>query len=214
MILCPVVIGKEPKVDPGALLGYPPPRLVSDPTLKIGDHALIRSGSVIYGATVIGDRLTTGHNVVIREENIIGDDFSIWSNSVVDYGCLIGNKVKIHTNVYIPQFTVLEDEVFVAPGATFANDLHPGCRASKECMRGPVLRKGCQIGVNATILPFVEIGERAIVGSGAVVVDNVPQEAVVVGNPARVICTIHELTCEKGLVEAPYLGLSPKRGCS
>ncbi|MDQ7780113.1 MAG: N-acetyltransferase, partial [Planctomycetota bacterium] len=182
-----VRLGKGSVVDPSAIVGYRPGRKVKSLALSIGCRSNIRAGSIIYLGSEIGPGLETGHNVVIREENVIGRGLRIWNNSVVDYGCRIGRDVKIHSNVYVAQFTTIEDGCFLAPGVTIANDLHPGCRESARCMRGPVIRKGAQIGVNATILPFVTIGRRALVGSGAVVVHNVPDGAVVVGNPARVV---------------------------
>ena len=140
------------------------------------------------------------------EENFIGDDFSLWSNSTVDYGCVIGNRVKIHHNVYVAQYTTIEDDVFLAPGVMIANDPHPGCAKSKQCMKGPTIRRGAQIGVNATILPFVIIGERALVGAGSVVTKDVPPGAVVRGNPARVAGHIDELKCliKPPLMDRPY----------
>jgi acetyltransferase-like isoleucine patch superfamily enzyme len=199
-----VRLGRGHSIDPGVLLGYVPGRRISDYTLVIGPCARIRSGTVIHAGTTIGARLETGHNVVIREENAIGDDFDVWNNSVVDYGCTIGRGVKVHCNVYIAQFTVVEDDVFFAPGVTVANDLHPGCAFSKECMKGPVVRRGAQIGVNATLLPFITIGERALIGAGSVVTRDVPPQSVVCGIPARVVGQIHELTCTRGYVEKPY----------
>ena len=136
-------------------------------------------------AASIGARLETGHNVVIREDNVLGDDVKIWNNTTIDYGCRIGHRVKIHTNCYIAQFTVLEDDVFLAPGVAVANDPHPGCAFSSQCMRGPTVRAGAQIGAGVTLLPFVTIGRRALVGAGSVVTRDVPDEVVVAGNPAR-----------------------------
>lgn len=199
-----VSLAQPATIDDNVRLGYPTGRGIQDRTLSIGGHAQIRSGTVVYEGSTIGTHLTTGHNVVIREENIIGDHFSIWSNSVVDYGCSIGNGVKIHTNCYVPQFTTLEDDVFLAPGVTIANDLHPGCAFSAECMRGPTIKKGAQIGVNVTILPFITIGEKAVIGSGTVVVEDVPPHSVVVGNPGRIVRTIEELQCTTGLTDRPY----------
>jgi acetyltransferase-like isoleucine patch superfamily enzyme len=123
---------------------------------------------------------------------------SVWSNSVVDYGCVIGSRVKIHTGVYIPQFTVIEDDVFIAPGCTFANDLHPGCRCADGNMRGPTIRQGARIGVNCTLVPGVEIGAYALVGSGSVVTHDVPPGVVVAGNPARIMGTTKSLRCPDG----------------
>lgn len=199
-----IALGAGHSVDSGVILGRLPGRPIGEYALVIGPGACIRSGTVLYAGTRIGARLETGHNVVIREENSIGDEFSIWNNSVVDYGCTIGSRVKVHCNVYIAQFTVIEDDVFLAPGAVVANDPHPGCPSSKECMRGPVIKKGAQIGVNATLLPFVTIGERSVIGAGSVVTKDVPPETVVVGNPARVLKDVRELRCTLGYVEGPY----------
>jgi len=200
-----VRLGVDSVVDPEAIVGYLSPRRGISEELDIGPGARIRSGSVIYAGSRIGAKLETGHNVVIREQNAIGDHFSIWNNSVVDYGCRIGNNVKIHCNIYIAQFTVIEDEVFMAPGVTIANDIHPGCPDSGDCMRGPVFRKGCRIGVNVTVIPYVTIGEGTLVGSGSVVTRDLPPGVLAYGNPARVHNTLDELRCKQGRREAPYL---------
>lgn len=200
-----VRLGNGAIIDPEAIVGYLSPRRGISEELEIGAGARIRSGSVIYAGSRIGDSLETGHNVVIREQNNIGNHFSIWNNSVVDYGCVIGSNVKIHCNIYIAQFTVIEDDVFMAPGVTIANDIHPGCPDSGDCMRGPVLRKGCRIGVNTTIVPYVTIGEGTLVGSGSVVTRDLPPRVLAYGNPARVHATLDELKCKQGRREGPYL---------
>lgn len=188
-------IGSECQVDPSVILGHPTGRPITSQKLVIGNQAVIRSHSVIYAGSHIGTGLQTGHNVVIREENEIGDNFQIWNNTVVDYGCRIGDNVKLHCNIYVAQFTVIADDVFMAPGVTIANDPHPGCPDSHRCMRGPTIERGAQIGVNVTILPFVTIGERALIGSGTVVTKDVPPETVFIGNPGRTARSIYDLTC-------------------
>lgn len=170
-------------VDDGVLIGYHSGRSASS-GVKIGPHARLRSGTVVYAGSTFGERLQTGHNVVIREQVQIGNDVSIWSNSVVDYGCVIGDRVKIHSNCYIAQYTELEDDVFLAPGVTIANDLYPGNEASAEAMAGPLVRQGAQIGVNVTLLPYVTIGRGAIIGAGSVVTRDVPDGMIAYGNPA------------------------------
>ncbi len=199
-----VVIGKDAKIDESAILGYLTGRAISDLTLRIGDGACIRSGTVIYAGSTIGEGLATGHNVTIREENRIGDNFNVWNCTTIDYGCRIGNNVKIHCNCYVAQFTVIEDNAFMAPGVTIANDIHPGCEFSGECMKGPYIEEGVEIGVNVTLLPFVRIGAHSVIGSGAVVTKDIPPGSVVVGNPGRVICGIGDLKCQSGLTDRPY----------
>jgi acetyltransferase-like isoleucine patch superfamily enzyme len=199
-----VCVHKGSRIDPGVTLGYISPRSDVKKLLVIGDNARIRIGTVIYMGSRIGSHLETGHNVVIREENQIGNHFSIWNNSVVDYGCRIGNGVKVHCNVYIAQYTTIEDNVFLAPGVNIANDMHPGCPESKECMKGPTLKRNCKIGVNVTILPFLTIGEGTLVGSGSVVTSDLPAGVVAYGNPAKVHGKLEQLRCKTGRREKPY----------
>lgn len=189
------------EVDDGVLLGYLTGRRIEDMALVIGPYARIRSGTVVYAGSRIGARLQTGHGVVIREQNAIGDDLSIWNNSTIDYGCVIGSGVKIHCNVYIAQYTTIEDEVFLAPGVAIANDLHPLCT---RCMRGPTIRRQARIGVNVTLMPHIIIGESALIGAGSVVTRDIPDRAVAYGNPARVVKMVDELVCSEGLVDQPY----------
>ena len=137
------VVGEGSQIDESVLLGYPTGREIEIVKTVIGDRARIRSNTVIYTNVVIGDDLETGHNVVIREENVIGDSFCIWNNSTVDYGCKIGNGVRIHNNVYVAQYTVVEEDVFLAPGVIIANDPHPICT---KCMRGPTIKRGARVG--------------------------------------------------------------------
>jgi acetyltransferase-like isoleucine patch superfamily enzyme len=196
-------LGKGAIIDDGVILGYLPSR-GGEHLLIIGADAHVRSGTIIYSGSRIGSNLETGHNVVIREENDIGDNFRIWNNSVIDYGCRIGNNVKIHNKVYVAQFTLIEDDVFLAPGVTLANDIHPGCPDSSTCMRGPSINKGAQIGINCTILPRVVIGENSVIGAGSVVTRDIPAGVVAYGNPAQVICDIENLKCTSGLREKPY----------
>jgi len=175
-------LGPGSRIDAGVELGIEPGRPTAAEPVRIGAGARIRSHTSVYRNTRIGDRLETGHSVVIREENVIGDGVWIWSHSTVDYGCRIGSRVRIHNHVYVAQHTVLEDDVFLAPGVMIANDRYP----VSDRMEGPVIKRGAVIGANATILPGVVIGERALIGAGSVVTKDVPPGAVVYGNPARV----------------------------
>ena len=199
-----VEVGQGLTADPTVVIGQMPGRPIDDHRLVLGADAVLRHGTIVYAGTRIGDRFETGHYVVVREQNHIGDDVRIWNGTTIDYGCQIGHRVKIHCNGYVAQYTVIEDEVFLGPGVTIANDLHPGCRYSAQCMRGPTIRRGAQIGAGAVILPFVTIGERALVGAGAVVTRDVPAETVVYGNPARGSKSIYALACPTGRTDRSY----------
>lgn len=186
-----VGIGSGLEADPAVILGYPSKRAAVG-VLHLGKDACVRSGTVIYGGSQIGDRLATGHNVVIREECQIGSDVSIWSNSVIDYGCRIGNQVKVHANCYVAQYSVIDDGAFLAPGAKLANDLYPGSEISARLMRGPRIGASAQLGMNSTVLPYVSVGAGAIIGAGAVVTRDIPPAVIAVGNPAYVLGSVHE----------------------
>ena len=150
-----VTLGQNPELEQYVILGEATGRQIASLQLVIGDNAIIRSGTVIYVGTRIGNDLRTGHNVVIREENSIGDDLQIWSNSVIDYGCRIGNHVKIHCNCYVAQFTIIEDDAFLAPGVIIANDMYPGPMFADAPLVGPTIKRGAQIGCNCTLRPGV-----------------------------------------------------------
>jgi acetyltransferase-like isoleucine patch superfamily enzyme len=196
--------------DPGVIIGYPVSRTDVDP-LVLGPGARLRSGTVLYDGTTIGRCLQTGHGVIVREACRIGDDVSIWSNSVVDYGCRIGDRVKIHCNCYVAQFTELENDVFLAPGVTIANDLYPGDQHSAQLMAGPRIGAGAQIGVNVTILPFVRIGAGAMIGAGSVVTRDIPAAVVAFGNPATPRREVTELPAIGTRVVVDSASASPYR---
>jgi acetyltransferase-like isoleucine patch superfamily enzyme len=192
-----------PAADHDVLLDYQSGRAVAVP-LILGDQARLRSGTVLYGGSRIGDRFQTGHHVVVREDCLIGDDVSIWSNAVVDYSCRIGDRVKIHAGCYVAQYTEIMDDAFLAPGVTIANDLYPGLPESAAVMSGPRIGAGAQLGVNVTVLPYVRIGDGCLVGAGSVVTRDLPPGTVAYGNPARIRGDVAELAdIDTRVVEDP-----------
>jgi acetyltransferase-like isoleucine patch superfamily enzyme len=170
----------------------------------IGRQSIIRSHTVIYAGNEIGDGFQTGHGVLIREANSIGHQVSIGSHTVVEHHVRIADGVRIHSQAFIPEFSVLEEGCWIGPNVVFTNAIHPRCPRVKDCLRGPIIRRGAKIGANATLLPGVEIGEMALVAAGAVVTRDVPPATVVAGSPARVLKQVAELTCPYGLLEGPY----------
>jgi acetyltransferase-like isoleucine patch superfamily enzyme len=200
-----VDIGPEPDLQSPCIIGKPPRGAVEgELALRIGRQATVRPFTTIYAGNIIGDRLQTGQGASIREANVLGDDVSVGTNAVLEFGNTIGNRVRIHSGCFLEMVTI-EDDVFVGPNVVFTDDPHPmNCPRYKECKGGAVVRRLARIGANSTILPGVEIGENALVGAGSVVVDDVPAGAVVVGNPARLIKKVSELTCPPGFFERPY----------
>jgi acetyltransferase-like isoleucine patch superfamily enzyme len=202
-----VRLGENVEIGDFAIVGIPPRgRTEGELPTVIGDGAVIRSHSVIYAGNVIGSGFQTGHHTMIREENEVGDDVSVGTGSVVEHHVTIASKVRIHSQAFVPEYSVLGEGAWVGPNVVLTNAPHPLCPKAKECLKGPTLKRGAKIGANSTILPFLTIGEDALVGAGSVVVSDVPDGAVVAGNPARVMKSIDQLTCPVGLIETPYGG--------
>ena len=198
-------LGPNAVIGPFVILGEPPRGAQpGEFETTIGADAVIRSHTVIYAGNVIGDRFQTGHGVTIREHSTIGHDVSIGTDTVIEHHVVIEDGVRIHTGAFIPEETVLEAGAWVGPRVVMTNARHPLCPEAKRCLAGPKVRRGAKIGAGAILLPGVEIGADALVGAGAVVVDDVPPRAVVVGNPARAIKMVDELTCPTHLIDAPY----------
>lgn len=125
----------------------------------------------------------------------IGDDVKIGTFVEIQKGARIGNRCKISSHTFICEGVVLEDEVFVGHGVTFTNDRYPrattedgSLQTSADWACIPTLvKRGASIGSGATLLCGITIGEKAIVGAGAVVTRDVPAGAIVAGNPARIV---------------------------
>ena len=166
----------------------------STPELIIGKNALIRSHSVIYAGNVIGESFSTGHGVLIRENNRIGDQVSIGSHTIVERNSIIDDFVRIHSSAFIPEFTHLHHHVWLGPHVVCINDPHPPCA---KCMKGPEIMPYAKIGGNVTLLDHVTIGENSIVGAGSVVINDVPPNSIVVGNPAKIVKKIKSLKCSE-----------------
>lgn len=176
------LIGEPPK-------GYLPGAM----TTVIGSDARIRSHTVIYAGNRIGRNFQTGHGVLIREQNEIGNDVSIGSGGVVEHHVHLGNRVRLHSNVFVPEFCVLEDDCWLGPNVVLTNARYPLSPGVKESLAGPHIEQGAKIGANATLLPGIRIGRNALIGAGAVVTRDVPPGAVVVGNPGKIINSIANL---------------------
>lgn len=125
--------------------------------------------------------------VVILPKARIGRDCNICAHCLIENEVIIGDRVTVKSGVQLWDGIELEDDVFVGPNATFTNDPFPRSRHYPESFKKTVVKEGASIGANATLLPGVVIGRKAMVGAGAVVTADVPDQAVVAGNPAKII---------------------------
>jgi len=198
-----VVLGKNPVIEDFVLLGLVP-RTKKVYRLVIGDDAFVRSHSVIYGGSKIGNNFQTGHGVLIRENNTIGNNVSVGSHTVIEVENQIGSNVRIHSNCFIPEFVFIEDDVWIGPSVTVLNVLHPPCPRFKDCAKHVRIKRNAKIGGNVTIGPRVTIGSNSLIGMGSVVTADIPDNVLAYGNPARVIKSIFELECDVGYFQIPY----------
>lgn len=117
---------------------------------------------------------------------VIGQDCNICDHVFIENDVVVGDRVTVKCGVQLWDGVRVENDVFIGPNATFTNDKFPRSRAYQEKLPTTVIETGASIGANATILPGITIGMRAMVGAGAVVTRSVPPRAVVMGNPARI----------------------------
>ncbi|MCK6578681.1 MAG: transferase [Anaerolineae bacterium] len=189
-----VYLPSDAQIEEFVILGKPPrAKAPGELPLYLGAGCVIRSHTVIYAGNRIGERLQTGHSVMIREENVIGDDVSIGTQSVVEHHVSIGSRVRLHTRVFVPEFSVLEDGCWLGPGVMVTNARYPISRGAKDRLEGVHIEAGAIIGAAAVLLPGVRIGARALIGAGAVVTKDVAPGAVMIGNPARLIKRVEDI---------------------
>jgi acetyltransferase-like isoleucine patch superfamily enzyme/dTDP-4-dehydrorhamnose 3,5-epimerase-like enzyme len=134
----------------------------------------------------IGQGTSIWQYVVVLPQAKIGADCNICSHCFIENDVVIGDRVTIKNGVQIWDGLRIEDDVFIGPNVTFTNDLFPRSKQHPESFIQTRIQVGASVGANATILAGKTIGRNAMVGAGAVVTKDVPPNAVVVGNPARI----------------------------
>jgi UDP-2-acetamido-3-amino-2,3-dideoxy-glucuronate N-acetyltransferase len=164
----------------------------------------------------IGEGTKVWINVQIREGSEIGTDCIISKDVYIDHAVRIGDRCKIQNSVSVYSGVTIEDDVFVGPNVSFTNDKVPRAFNTEWKITPTVVRKGASIGANATIVCGVEVGEYAMIAAGAVVSKTVPNHALVLGNPAKIVayvCRCGQRLSDNGycklcnsMTELPILG--------
>lgn len=142
--------------------------------------------AIIDEGCSIGNGVKIWHFSHIMEGCVIGDHCNIGQNVVISPKVVLGRNVKVQNNVSIYTGVICEDDVFLGPSMVFTNVINPRSAINRRSdYSNTVVKKGATIGANATIVCGHDIGEYAFIGAGAVVTKEVPNYALVVGNPAR-----------------------------
>ncbi|HEX3689249.1 MAG TPA: DapH/DapD/GlmU-related protein [Solirubrobacteraceae bacterium] len=175
------VLGKRPRLRPGSAAAGASGELV------IADDATICSGAILYAGASIGHRAIVGDQCQVRERGVLGERSVLGRGSTLDFDCVVGARVSVQTLVYITAGTIVEDDVFLGPGVVMTNDNTMSRHGPEMPLRGATLKRACRVGGGAVLIPGVVIGEEAFIAAGAVVVRDVPDRAVVMGVPGRVV---------------------------
>ncbi len=177
-----VVLGKRPRLRAGSSAG------TSElSALVLEDGVKVCCGAIVYAGTRIGPGAIIGDQVQVRERCAIGERSVVGRGSAIEFGVTVGARVSIQTDVYVTAGSVVEDEVFLAPGVMTTNDNTMGRHPRGDPLRGATFRRACRVGGAAVMVPGVEIGPEAFVAAGSVVTRDVGEREVVMGVPARVV---------------------------
>jgi UDP-2-acetamido-3-amino-2,3-dideoxy-glucuronate N-acetyltransferase len=141
----------------------------------------------------IGTGTKIWHFSHIMSDCTIGDNCNIGQNVVISPQVVLGNNVKVQNNVSVYTGVICEDDVFLGPSMVFTNVINPRSAVTrKEEYKKTIVQKGASIGANATIVCGITIGKFAMIGAGAVVIKDIPDYGLVVGNPSRQIGWVSE----------------------
>lgn len=144
--------------------------------------------AVIDQPCEIGKGTKIWHFSHIMKDSVLGENCNIGQNVVVSPGVKLGNQVKVQNNVSIYTGVICEDDVFLGPSMVFTNITNPrSAIVRRDQYEKTLVKRGASIGANATIVCGNDIGRYAFIGAGAVVTKEVPDYALLVGNPARQI---------------------------
>lgn len=186
----------------------PQPTATNQTNMEYSAHP----SAVIDEGCIIGKGTKIWHFSHIMPNCTLGENCNIGQNVVISPDVVLGNNVKVQNNVSIYTGVICEDDVFLGPSMVFTNVMNPRSAINRKNQYAKtVVKKGASIGANATIVCGHDIGAFAFIGAGAVVTKNVPDFALVVGNPARQIGWMseygHRLKFnEEGLATCPESG--------
>jgi UDP-2-acetamido-3-amino-2,3-dideoxy-glucuronate N-acetyltransferase len=179
--------------------------------MKPGHDVFVHQSSFVDDGCEVGAGTKIWHFSHVMTRATIGRGCNIGQNVVISPGVVVGDNVKIQNNVSVYTGVILEDDVFCGPSMVFTNVVNPRSHVSrKDEYRPTLVKRGASLGANSTIVCGHTIGRYAFVGAGAVVTKDVPDHAMVVGNPARVAGWV----CECGVKLASGAQMPASASCA
>lgn len=189
VIYAGVTLSQGSQIQDHATIGKPSlrgPGASSIEATRIGENVVVGSGAVIYSGAILEDGAFVGDVAVVRDRAVLGAGSLLAGRSSMGVGCRIGDRVAIQAYSAIPQFSVVEDDVFIGPYVVAAND-NTMSRHAPSALPEVRLRRACRIAGNVQINPGIEIGEEAFVAACSLVTRDVAPRAKMLGIPARQI---------------------------
>ena len=189
-----VTIGDNTVICSNCIIGEPTGAYYKDktyqnPPLKIGSSCIIRSNTIIYAGTTIGDKLQTGHHTIIRENNILGDGCVVGVYCNILDGCKIGNYVHFHSYDSIAENTEIEDFCYFYPFVTVTDDPTPPSNLWESCKFGEFT----VVASNSFILPGTKIGRHCFISAQSRVGGKVEDFSFMHGSPAKRVFDIRKV---------------------
>lgn len=199
VIMDNVIIGDNVTIQSHCLIGQPTP-LADGKPLVIGSNSLIRSHSIFYEGSQFGEVLMTGHRVTVREKIEAGKNLMIGTNCDLQGHTKIGNYVRLYTGAQINHKSCVDDFVRIYQYTVLTNDPHP----PSNLEIGVKVNKYAVIAAHCCILPGITIGEKALVGAGSLVRQDVAPETFVAGVPAKYIGKAADIKLKDGSSKPAY----------
>jgi acetyltransferase-like isoleucine patch superfamily enzyme len=159
-------------------------RITSGGVMTVKKSILIHSLADVKTEN-IGDNTKIWQFCIVFNNDRIGENCNICANVLIENDVIIGDNVTVKSGVQLWDGVIVEDNVFIGPNVTFTNDLIPRSKQYPQKFLETILKKGCSIGANATIVAGHSIGEYALVGAGSVITKNIPAHTMWYGNPAK-----------------------------
>lgn len=160
----------------------------TNPVTKIGANSLIRSHSIIYAGNILGENVSTGHRVTLREYNQIGHHTVIGTLSDIQGNVSIGQYNRLYSNVHIASYSTIGDFVFMYPYAIVTNDPFP----PSNDLKGGIIGDYTAVAVHSIILSGVSVGTNCLISANSVVKNNLSNYTFAMGDPAKQIMDVRK----------------------